>query len=73
MKKKEVREAVREFGKYLLTLPKNKLERKFEVWYRSVWLGFFALLAFALREGFVLILAFGLVALWFIYYIATGK
>ena len=73
MRKSEIRRAVREFGKNIFTLPKNKLERTFAVWYRSVWLGFFALLAFCLKEGFIIVLALGLVALWLIYQIATGK
>jgi uncharacterized membrane protein YoaK (UPF0700 family) len=73
MRKKDIREAVRDFGKYLSTLPKNKLERKFEMIYRSVWLGFFALLSFALREGVILVFAMMLVALWLVYQMATGK
>lgn len=73
MQKKQIRDGIKEFSQYWITLPRNKIERKFEVFYRSVWLGFFALITFALREGVLLILALVLIALWVIYQMATGR
>lgn len=73
MSKKAIRDGIREFAQSWITLPRNKLERKFEMFYRSMWLGFFALITFALREGVLLIFALILIALWVIYNMATGK
>lgn len=74
LKKSEIRQGIKNFLDNIHHLPKNRVEREFAIWYRSIWLGWSALMIYVLREGMLFLVLLFLMALWVVYeFYAKGR